>query len=150
MLSTRSSVSESAGAAVRQLADPEEGTSAFGASELRGFDCSQLGAPAVCELEAPTDSFAFHPKSKIKYSNNNTANGALRDVGLMHSLHTGVLYFQNVIGFHGRRVYVVSFTPLNNVWLSLRRFSRNSQSVNSITVTSPVQNVVQNKCRKCG
>ena len=41
----------------------------------------------------------------------------MRDV--RHELYQGVLYFQNVIWFHGSRVNVIPLTPIRAAWPAL-------------------------------
>jgi hypothetical protein len=68
-----------------------------------------------------------------------TANGALRDAEFR--FYQGVFYVQNVILLHGTRLNVRQLTPTQKaVWPFLRRFSGNSQMLNSITCRSFVPN----------
>jgi hypothetical protein len=54
-----------------------------------------------------------------------TANAALRDVA--HSLHRGILYFQNGTWFHATRVKWSSITAVREVQPSSRQFPRRSK-----------------------
>ena len=82
-------------------------------------------------------------KSVIKCNNNNTGKGVPRDV--IHSLYTGVLYFQNASQFHGTRLNVVLFA-------SIRELQQRGTNINSVMCRSAVPNFVRigRKCRKCG
>jgi hypothetical protein len=84
----------------------------------------------------------FRLKNIIECNNNNTAKGAPRDV--IHNLHTGVLYFQNVSQFHGTRLNVILFA-------SIREVQQQSTDINSAMCRSAVPNFVRigRKCRKC-
>jgi len=86
----------------------------------------------------------FHLKNRIKCNNNSgTAKGVLRDV--IHSLHTDVLYFQNVTQFHGTHVNVILFA-------SIREMQQHGTDINSAMCRSAVPNFVRigRKCRKYG
>jgi hypothetical protein len=55
------------------------------------------------------------------------ANGVIRDAVCAHRLHKGVLHSQSVIRFHGTQGNEISLSPIRNIRLFLRRFSRNSK-----------------------
>jgi hypothetical protein len=85
-------------------------------------------------------SGAFPPEVflDVKFDDNMIANGVLRYAVLW--LYHGVLFFLNVIWFHGTRVNITSFTPVRKGMHFLRRFSPDPLSLNTFLSTSPVPN----------
>jgi len=87
-----------------------------------------------CSRPTSGDS-TFRLKSIIQCNNNNnnnTAKGVPRDV--IHSLHTGVLYFQNFSQFHGTRLNVILFG-------SRREVQQHGTDINSAMCRSAVPNL---------
>jgi hypothetical protein len=112
--------------------------------QVKGNLRLRLRTVIMCRYSAPTGGgCTLRLKSIIKCNNNNTAKGVLRDV--THSLHTGVLCFQNVSQFHGTRVNVILFA-------NIREVQQHGTDINSAMCRSAVPNFVriERKYRKCG
>jgi len=75
----------------------------------------------------------FRPKSIIK-CNNNIAKVVPRDV--IHSHHTGVLFFQNASQFHDTRLNAILFA-------SIREVQQHGTDINSAMCRAAVPNFVR-------
>jgi hypothetical protein len=78
--------------------------------------------------------------------NNKNANYVLLDS--VHRLYHDVLYFQNVINFHGTGVRELRITPERKLRHSLRRVSRDSQMCTGIMFRALLRISIKqhNKC----